>query len=130
MENLKDIYSETPLPKQETVLAALFQEISHSKTQSKCSARIISFATALYERLCAREMNKNPFIRVSQANRIAIMQLGLCDLGFGKRTKKAYFDEVTEFDEEWLIGTRLLAEEHGVTVRLKADPRKRRKYVV
>jgi hypothetical protein len=105
--------------KYETVLEILLKQTVYDDRKVELPVRAIVVAAFLYEDLC-----RFGSLRRWQANRLAIWSLSLGRPSTFKRSRKEYFREKRELGCTWLVGTRQLAEEHGITVRLR-EPKSR-----
>jgi hypothetical protein len=107
----------------ETGLEVLLKQTAYDSRNVECPVRSIVVACRLYEWLCRYNQ-----LRRWQANRLAIWSLGLGLLPTHRRSSKEYFREREELGVTWLVGTRQLAEDHGITVSIrKRMPRKQRR---
>jgi hypothetical protein len=100
-------------------LEMFLKRTAYDDRKVECPVRAIVVASRLYEQLCTSRA-----LRRWQANRLAIRSLGLGLLPTRGRFYKEYFQERRQLGCTWLVGTRQLAEEHGITVSLR-EPKSR-----
>ena len=119
MENLFDINLGFTGLEGETGLEILLKQTAYDDGKVECPVRAIVVASRLYEDLCTSRA-----LRRWQANRLAIWSLSLWLAPPLKRSRKEYFQERRQLGCTWLVGTRQLAEDHGITVSLR-EPKSR-----